>query len=186
MSIWTIIRTATRFAIAKRLLHLILLCPTSAAGKSAFVGIDAGHDIYQGDLDDTLTVIPDNSYDYAILSSTLQVVRRPRIVLNEMLRVAEQGIVTFPNFANWRNRLSLAFRGRMPKSPSLPHEWYDTPNIHLTTLNDFVDLCNREKITVLEIVCIPGKSLLAKLFIALGLRNLGAERVLIRITRKTG
>jgi homoserine O-acetyltransferase len=146
--------------------------------------IDDGHDIYHGDLDETLKMIPDKSYDYAILSSTLQVVKKPRVVLNEMLRIADEGIVTFPNFANWYNRLSLAFSGRMPKSRSLPHEWYDTPNIHLTTLKDFVELCKQEQINVIDIVCIPGHSLLGKLFIALGLRNLGAERVLVRINRK--
>ena len=145
--------------------------------------IDEGHDVFQGDLDEGLSAIPDASYDYAILSSTLQEVRRPRKVLGEVLRVAKRGIVTFPNFANWRNRLSVAFRGRMPKSEALPHEWYDTPNIHLTTRNDFVDLCRREGIEILDMVCIPGKCPLSKLLVMLKWCNVGAERVVATIAR---
>ena len=145
--------------------------------------IDAGHDVFQGDLDEGLSAIPDGSYDYAILSSTLQEVHKPKEVLREMLRVARQGIVAFPNFANWRNRLSLVFRGRMPKSDALPHEWYDTPNIHLTTRNDFVQLCRREGIEILDMVCIPGSCPLGRLLVMAKWCNLGAERVVARIAR---
>jgi len=145
--------------------------------------IGKGHDVFQGDLDGGLSIIPDESYDYAILSSTLQEVRKPRAVLREMLRVAREGIVTFPNFGNWRNRLSLGFRGRMPKSHTLPYEWYETPNIHLTTLKDFVHLCRQEGIDIVDMVCIPGKHLLDRFFMSLKSCNLGAERVLVRIAR---
>jgi homoserine O-acetyltransferase len=147
--------------------------------------IDKGHDVFQGDLDDGLSVIPDNSYDYAVLSSTLQVVKRPRFVLLEMLRVAKEGILTFPNFGNWHNRLILGLRGRMPKSSVLPFEWYDTPNIHLTTIKDFLGVCRDENISVLEMRCIP-VHWLDKLLVRMGLCNLGAQRVLVRIARKTG
>lgn len=146
--------------------------------------IDKGHDVFQGDLDDGLAIIPDGSYDYAILSSTLQEIKKPRAVLHEMLRVAGEGIVAFPNFGNWRNRLSLGFRGRMPKSETLPHEWYDTPNIHLTTCRDFIELCRQEGIDILDMVCIPGASALDKLLVSLKFCNLGAERVLVRIARR--
>lgn len=147
--------------------------------------IDKGHDVFQADLDDGLSIIPDGFYDYAILSSALQEVKRPRDVLREMVRVARECIITFPNFGNWRNRLVLGLVGRMPKSSILPHEWYDTPNIHLTTLKDFIMLCNREGIEVLDTVCIPGDVILDKVFIKLGLCNLGAERVLVRVTRRS-
>ena len=145
--------------------------------------IDRGHDVFQGDLDEGLALIPDGAYDYAVLSSTLQVVRKPRAVLHEMLRVAKEGIITFPNFGHWRNRLALAFSGRMPKSDALPHEWYDTPNIHLATLTNFVELCRQEDIEICDMVCSPGNHSLDKLLVALGFCNLGAERVLARITR---
>lgn len=146
--------------------------------------IDKGHDVFQGDLDKGLSIIPDKSYDYAILSSTLQVVKKPRAVLREMTRVAQEGIVTFPNFGNWHNRLTLGLRGRMPKSDTLHHEWYDTPNIHLTTLQDFVELCRQEGIDILDMICIPGKRELDKFLISLKFYNLGAARVLVRIARQ--
>jgi len=143
--------------------------------------IDRGHDVFQGDLDEGLSVIPDNSYDYAILSATLQVVKRPQAVLREMLRIGRQGLITFPNFGNWRNRTELTLRGRMPRNQLLPHEWCDTPNIHLSTLRDFVDLCKTESIEILDIVCLPGASFINRALLTLGLCNLGAEIVLVRV-----
>jgi len=145
--------------------------------------INEGHDVFHGDLDEGLLAIPDRSYDYAILSSTLQEVRKPREVLHEMLRVARQGIVSFPNFASWRNRCSVAFRGRMPKSDALPHEWYNSPNIHLTTRNDFVQLCLQEGIAILDMVCIPGRSLVGRALVKLKCCNAGAERIVAVIAR---
>ena len=142
-----------------------------------------GIDVFQCDLDAGLSVIPDRAYDYAVLSQTLQVVRKPRLVLNEMLRVAREGIVSFPNFGNWRYRLRLGLKGRMPVSGTLPFEWYDTPNIHLSTLKDFRSLCRRDHIRIVDTVCIPrgwGDAALLRL----GRRNLGADRVLIRIARE--
>ncbi|MFH1968699.1 MAG: methionine biosynthesis protein MetW, partial [Verrucomicrobiota bacterium] len=142
-----------------------------------------GLDVFQCDLDAGLSVIPDRSYDYAVLSQTLQVVRKPRLVLNEMLRVAREGIVSFPNFGNWRHCLRLGLKGRMPVSGTLPFEWYDTPNIHLFTLKDFRSLCRMDHIRIVDTVCIPrgwGDAALLRL----GRRNLGSDRVLIRIARK--
>jgi homoserine O-acetyltransferase len=141
--------------------------------------INRGHDVLQTDLDQGLAAIPAGSYDYAILSETLQVVRKPRRVLKEMLRVARQCIVTFPNFARSSNRLQLGLTGRMPKSGTIPFEWYDTPNIHHTTLKDFIDLCRQEQIKILDMVCIS-KSIVDRLLVRLGLRNLGADKVLVR------
>jgi len=145
--------------------------------------IDRGHDVFQGDLDKGLAAIPDQSYDYAILSSTLQEVRNPRSVLLEMVRVAREGIIMFPNFGNWRNRVALGFGGCMPKSDALPHEWYETPNIHLATRNDVVNLCRRAGINILDMVCMPGDHALDRLLVSLKFCNLGAERVLARIAR---
>jgi methionine biosynthesis protein MetW len=95
--------------------------------------------VYQGDLDEGLADIPDGRFDVVVLSQTLQVVRRPRLVLSEMLRVGKRGVVSFPNFGHWRIRAHLMFRGRMPVSDAIPYSWYDTPNIHHTTIADFRD-----------------------------------------------
>ena len=98
-----------------------------------------GISVVQTDLDEGLPGYADGSFDFVVLSQTLQVVRRPAFVLREMLRVGHRGIVTFPNFGHWRVRGYLALRGRMPVSRSIPFSWYDTPNIHHTTLTDFRD-----------------------------------------------
>jgi methionine biosynthesis protein MetW len=95
--------------------------------------------VYQGDLDQGLSDIPDHRFDVVILSQTLQVVRRPRLVLQEMLRIGKRGVVSFPNFGHWRIRGHLALRGRMPTTEAIPYSWYDTPNIHHTTIADFRD-----------------------------------------------
>ena len=146
--------------------------------------MDKGHNVLEMDLDEGLSRIPDGMYDYAILGSTLQVVRKPRTVLREMLRIAREGIITFPNFGTWTNRLTLALRGRMPKSATLPHEWYDTPNIHLTTLKDFRELCYLEDIRIIDIACLPGRRFLSRLLVSMNLCNLGAEKVFVRVTRE--
>lgn len=101
------------------------------------------------DLNEGLSEFDDDSFDYVILSLTLQAMQRPDLILQEMMRVSTEGIVTFPNFGYLRSRLQLAL-GRMPKTRTLPHEWYDTPNIHLCTLKDFEDLCRQLNLEVLE------------------------------------
>lgn len=97
--------------------------------------------VVQGDGDRDLDHFPTRSFDYAILSKTLQQMREPRHVLSELLRIAEQAIVSVPNFGHWRMRVSLMTRGRMPETRSLPDPWWQTANIHLCTLRDFTDLC---------------------------------------------
>jgi len=151
--------------------------------RQVIQGIDAGLDMFQADIDSGLAMIPDRAYDYAVLSETLQVVRHPQAVLREMLRVAREGIVSFPNFANWRHRLRLGM-GRMPKGGALPFEWYDTPNIHLFTLRDFITLCRQEDITILETVCTADHHV-GRWLTAAGMTNLGADRVLVRIARES-
>jgi methionine biosynthesis protein MetW len=93
--------------------------------------------VVQGDADTDLGYYPDASFDYAILSQTLQTTRRPDKVVEELLRIGKQAFVSFPNFAHWRGRLSLMWGGRMPVTKLLPHRWYDTPNIHHLTIDDF-------------------------------------------------
>lgn len=113
-------------------------------------GLAQGLDVYQGDLDEGLADFPDGSYDYVILNQTLQVVKYPLLVLKEMLRIGRYGIVGFPNFAHWRLRWGLFLGGRAPKSPALPFEWYDTPNIRVLSIKDFFDYCAKEQIAIVQ------------------------------------
>lgn len=105
--------------------------------------IDNDINVIQFNLDQGLGHFDSDSFDTVILSLTLQAMRKPLPLLEEMLRVGRQGIVTFPNFAHWRNRWQIAVGGSMPVSDELPYKWYDTPNIHLCTLNDFHQLCDQ-------------------------------------------
>ena len=100
-----------------------------------------GLSVIQGDADLDLATYPDQAFDYAILSRTLQATRRPKDVLQELLRIARHVIVSFPNFGFWNIRLQILFRGRMPVTWNLPEAWYETANIHFCTINDFRDLC---------------------------------------------
>ena len=101
------------------------------------------------DLNEGLSEFDDDSFDYVILSLTLQAMQRPDLILQEMMRVATEGIVTFPNFGHLRSRIQLA-RGRMPKTRTLPYEWYNTPNTHLCTIKDFEYLCKELGFEVLD------------------------------------
>jgi methionine biosynthesis protein MetW len=106
--------------------------------------IARGVSVYQGDIDEGLTDYPDGTFDYVILSQTLQETRRPLKVLREMLRVGRRAIVAFPNFGHWKVRLVHLFSGRAPKTRLFPYEWYDSPNIHFLTVLDFEDLARQE------------------------------------------
>jgi len=96
--------------------------------------------VIQGDADTDLSDYPNDAFDYVILSQTLQATRHPRAVLEHMLRIGRQAVVSFPNFGHWRIRLQLMFGGRMPRTDNLPETWYDTPNIHFCTIKDFHQL----------------------------------------------
>lgn len=104
----------------------------------------------QGDVDEGLADYPDQSFDYVILNQTLQVVKSPDRVLEEIVRVGKTGIVGFPNFGHWRVRFDLLWRGRMPMTRELPDPWYQTPNIHLLTIKDFEDLCPPRGLQIVE------------------------------------
>ncbi|MGB0956298.1 MAG: methionine biosynthesis protein MetW [Panacagrimonas sp.] len=102
--------------------------------------VSAGINVIQADLDDGLMDFDSGSFDYVLLTQTLQALQRPDQMLSEMLRVGRHAIVTFPNFGHWRVRLQLMF-GKMPVTSDLPNRWFDTPNIHLCTVRDFEELC---------------------------------------------
>ena len=108
-----------------------------------------GSNVIQMDLEDGLSGFEDQSFDTVILSQTLQAMHNTEEIVQEMLRVGCEIIVTFPNFGYWRNRLQIT-NGRMPVSKILPYQWYDTPNVHLCTINDFDEFCKNHKITILE------------------------------------
>ncbi|WP_267378133.1 MULTISPECIES: methionine biosynthesis protein MetW [unclassified Sphingomonas] len=107
-----------------------------------------GLSVIQGDADIELAAYPDRSFDYAILSQTLQTARAPDVVLDHLLRIGMRAFVSFPNFAHWRVRLSLLWGGRMPVTRLLPERWYDTPNIHHVTIDDFRHFLNGRGIVV--------------------------------------
>lgn len=112
--------------------------------------IENGINVIQMDLNKGLSEFDDHSFDYVILSLTLQALKHPDLLLKEMLRVGTEGIVTFPNFGNWKGRLQLALGGRMPVTKTLPNTWYDTPNMHLCTIKDFERLCKQFGFKILE------------------------------------
>jgi methionine biosynthesis protein MetW len=107
-----------------------------------------GLSVVQGDADTDLADYPDGSFDYAILSQTLQTTKRPDLVLDHLVRIGRQAFVSFPNFAQWRMRLAHMFGGRMPVTEQLPHSWYDTPNIHHVTIDDFRSFLGERNIRI--------------------------------------
>ena len=96
----------------------------------------------QGDADTDLADYPNDAFDFVILSHTLQATRHPRVVLEHMLRIGQNAVVSFPNFGHWKIRLQLFFGGHMPSTDNLPYAWWDSPNIHFCTIKDFRDLCD--------------------------------------------
>lgn len=110
--------------------------------------IARGLSVIQGDADTDLSYYPDQVYDYAILSQTLQTLKRPHDVLEQLVRIGRRAVVSVPNFGHWKNRLYLATKGRMPVTRTLAYQWYDTPNIHFCTIADFVDLCESLSLTI--------------------------------------
>ena len=119
--------------------------------------IAKGLNIIEQNLNDGLARFADNSFDTVVMARALQAVKAPDQLLIDMLRVAKEGIVTFPNFAYWQNRMYLGIKGMMPISDTLPHEWYNTPNIHLCTFKDFEQLCDKNNIRILDTVAISDK-----------------------------
>ena len=136
--------------------------------------------VVHGDVDNNLSLFKDHSFDYAILSQTMQMLKHPDQVLQGMLRVAKKGIVVFPNFANIYHRLSILFKGTMPVNKDLPYNWWDSPNIHLFTYKDFKALCQQEGIAIEQTITI-GKRPLSKLGLMMGAKNLGSEVILAKI-----
>ena len=117
-------------------------------GADVTAALTRGLSVVQGDADTDLSDYPDASFDYAVLSQTLQTTRRPDRILEQLLRVGTKAFVSFPNFAHWRVRTSLLIGGRMPVTRTLPLAWYETPNIHHVTIDDFRALVRARGVTV--------------------------------------
>lgn len=143
--------------------------------------LERGVPVVCGDLDRGLQGFPDQSFDCAVLSQTLQQVRQPRLILQEMLRVARRSLVVVPNFGHWRVRLDLLLNGRAPVTGSLPYEWYDTPNLHFMSMLDFRDLVRIVKGRIVRELPLIGGRAREQAWLA----NLRADAALYVIERET-
>jgi len=110
--------------------------------------LSKGLTVIEGDAENDLKQFPDTSFDYVVLSQTLQAFLNPEIVINELLRVGKKAIVSIPNFGHWKVRMHLLFKGTMPVTENLPNQWYDTPNLHMCTIKDFFNYCEKKNIKI--------------------------------------
>ena len=145
-----------------------------------------GLPVVQGDADSDLVNYPDDSFDYVILSQTIQATRHPRVVIQELLRIGRRAIVSFPNFGYWWIRAQVAFGGHMPTSNTLGHAWYDSPNIHLCTIRDFLDLCRLVDAKVERAVALNAQGRRLGFDAPLWLLNLIGEQAVFRLRRGSG
>lgn len=150
--------------------------------KNVNACVTRGLSVIQGDADTDLAEYPAGAFDYAILSLTLQATREPRRVVEQMVRLGRHAIVSFPNFAHWRVRLHLLFQGRMPVTDALPEPWYETPNIHLCTISDFIALCRDGGIEIEEAVVLNDRQHRAGLRTP-RLANLFGEKAIFRLRK---
>jgi methionine biosynthesis protein MetW len=148
------------------------------SGPKVQRAIARGVSVFQCDIDQALADYPDEAFDYVILSQTLQETYRPRQVLREMLRVGRRAIVAFPNFGHWSVRLSMLLSGRAPRTKLFPYEWYESPNIHFLTVQDFENLAEAEGLAIERRFFLAGHRKVARL------PNLLAETAVYLVTRR--
>ena len=153
----------------------------SQAGVNSCVA--QGLAVIQGDADTDLVYYPDLAFDYAILSQTIQATYSPRDVLKQLLRIGKRAVVSFPNFGHWRVRAGLMFGGEMPKTDNLPDRWYDTPNIHLCTIKDFLDLCKDVGAKVERAVAVNAYGRKMGVAMPLFMQNLFGEQAVFLLSR---
>ncbi|MGH6814220.1 MAG: methionine biosynthesis protein MetW [Hyphomicrobiaceae bacterium] len=142
-----------------------------------------GQSVIQGDADLDLAAYPDDAFDYAILSLTIQATRNPRTVLANLLRIGRRAIVSFPNFGHWEVRLQLLVKGRMPVTKNLPEAWYVSPDAHLCTIADFVDLCALVRAKVEQAVAFNSAGRRLPIRNSITLQNLLGEKAVFLLTR---
>ena len=146
--------------------------------------LEKGLPVVQGDANHDLEMYPDNSFDYVILSKTLQSVDKPRKILEQLLRIGKKAIVSIPNFGHWKVRLYLTLNGQMPMTPSLPAKWYNTENIHLCTINDFLSLCDEINIEIMKSVALDKNGVRLNFANRIRSVNLIGEQAIFLLKRK--
>lgn len=143
-----------------------------------------GLSVIQGDADRDLADYPDQAFDYAVLSLTIQATRYPKTVLENLLRIGRHAIVSFPNFGHWRIRMQLLFTGRMPTTENLPEPWYMSPDAHLCTIKDFTDLCTIVGARVEGAAAFNSSRQRLGTWIPLTVHNLLGEKAVFLMTRR--
>ena len=146
--------------------------------------VSQGLPVIQGNLESDLKDYPAGAFDYAILSQTLQATHKPAAVVDDLLRIAHRAIVSFPNFAHWRVRMSVMFGGRMPVTPTLTDSWFDTPNIHLCTILDFIDLCRTMNVRIEKSFALDGAGRQREFAATDRIANLLSEQALFVLARE--
>ena len=137
--------------------------------------LSKGLTVIEGDAEEDLLQFPDSSFDFVILSQTLQAFLNPEIVINELLRVGKKAIVTIPNFGFWKVRLHLLIKGTMPITKNLPDEWYNTPNLHMCTIKDFYNFCENRRIKLDNSLALHNEKISSINKLNLNIKNLSAE-----------
>ena len=137
--------------------------------------LSKGLTVIEGDAEKDLLQFPDSSFDFVILSQTLQAFLNPEIVIKELLRVGKKAIVTIPNFGFWKVRLHLLIKGTMPITKNLPDEWYNTPNLHMCTIKDFYNFCENRRIKLDKSSALHNEKISSINKLNLNIKNLSAE-----------
>ena len=137
--------------------------------------IAKGLTVIEGNAEKDLHQFPNLSFDYVILSQTLQAFYNPEKVIDELLRVANKAVVTIPNFGHWKVRIHLLLKGTMPVTETLPNEWYNTPNLHMCTIKDFFNFCSKKKIELYKTIALNGEKTSAINSGNINIRNLSSE-----------
>jgi len=146
--------------------------------------IGKGLSVIEGDAEKDLKQFPSTSFDYVVLSQTLQAFYNPEKVIDDLLRVSKKAIVTIPNFGFWRIRLHLLLKGTMPISKNLPNEWYNTPNLHMCTIKDFFNFCSKKNINLNESIALNNEKTSSINNKNLSLKNLSSELGIFLIENK--
>ena len=145
--------------------------------------LSKGLAVIEGDAEKDLLQFPDSSFDFVILSQTLQAFLSPEIVIKELLRVGKKAIVTIPNFGFWKVRLHLLFKGTMPVTKNLPNEWYNTPNLHMCTIKDFYNFCENREIKLDKSLALQNEKISSINEFNLNVKNLSTELGIFLIER---
>ena len=151
--------------------------------KNVQICIEKGLTVIEGNAELDLGQFPNKSFNYVILSQTLQAFLNPEKVLYELLRVGKKAIVTIPNFGHWKVRIDLLFKGTMPVTENLPNEWYNTPNLHMCTIKDFVNFCKKRDLNLTKSISLSGKKLSYISDMNLNYKNISAELGIFEIEK---